>query len=203
MSIKDISRIGLLCIDTQQAFSDVSRFARERSNPHFEKNFEALLTAFRSKRGPKVFHVQHSSLSPTSFLHPSAGNGNYIKFMPYAEPQDDEPVVVKHFNGGFTQTKLEEILKANKLEALFICGLILDHCVSTTTRMAKDLRVADRIVLVQDATATFNRGAVDAEIVHRVSYESLRDEFAEIMNTDQVLKALDEVKDFSPSYKTS
>ena len=188
-------RVGLLCIDTQRAFRDISLFARERSNPDFEQNFTALLTAVRKLEGAKIFHVFHSSLNPSSHLHPSAGDGENIKFMDYAEPIRDEVVTMKHANSGFIGTDLEARIKAENIETLFVCGLILDHCVSTTTRMARDLGVTDvdgrkgRVILVQDATATFNRGDVPAEIVHKVSYESLRDEFAEIMNTNTVLES--------------
>ena len=47
-----------------------------------------------------------------------------------------------------------------------------------------------RVILVPDATATFAKGPFDAETVHAVNVESLRDEFAEIMTTQEVLRAM-------------
>jgi nicotinamidase-related amidase len=50
-----------------------------------------------------------------------------------------------------------------------------------------------RIILVEDATMTFGKGGIDAETVHRVHIESLR-EFAEIRSTADVVKALGSVE---------
>lgn len=208
MAESDLSRFGLLCIDTQRAFTTLSPWGKERSNPAFEKNFEALLSAFRSqqtetdsgKKGPKIFHVWHSSTNPASLLHPTAANGENVKFMQYAEPKEGEPIVMKHENSGFIRTDLEAIIRAEKIEALYICGLVLDHCVSTTIRTARDLGVTDvdgrkgKVILVQDATATFNRGSLSAETIHEANCESLRGEFAEIMSTEEVLRLLDAKK---------
>ncbi|KAL7796686.1 hypothetical protein V8C37DRAFT_408178 [Trichoderma ceciliae] len=46
-----------------------------------------------------------------------------------------------------------------------------------------------RIILVDDATRTFGKGGVDAETVHRVHIESLK-EFAEMRSTSEVISAL-------------
>lgn len=46
-----------------------------------------------------------------------------------------------------------------------------------------------RIILVHDATRTFGKGGVDAETVHRVHIESLK-EFAEVRSTSEVISAL-------------
>jgi hypothetical protein len=47
------------------------------------------------------------------------------------------------------------------------------------------------VVLVSDATATWAKGGFDAETVHRVSVESLRGEFAEVMSTEEVIGCLE------------
>ncbi|KAK4064377.1 hypothetical protein Trihar35433_7894 [Trichoderma harzianum] len=46
-----------------------------------------------------------------------------------------------------------------------------------------------RIILVHDATRTFGKGGIDAETVHRVHIESLK-EFAEVRSTSEVISAL-------------
>ncbi len=48
-----------------------------------------------------------------------------------------------------------------------------------------------RIILVADATRCFGRGSLDAETVHAVHVESLRD-FAEVRTTAEVIGALGE-----------
>ena len=46
------------------------------------------------------------------------------------------------------------------------------------------------IILIDDGTATFNRGRWDAETVHDVEVESLRGEFATIVKTKDILDHL-------------
>ncbi|RAL06886.1 putative isochorismatase family hydrolase [Aspergillus homomorphus CBS 101889] len=47
-----------------------------------------------------------------------------------------------------------------------------------------------RILLVGDATATWAKGGFDAETVHAVSLASLEGEFAEVVGTEEVVRAL-------------
>ena len=65
--------------------------------------------------------------------------------------------------------------------------------------MAKDLGVTDsvdpegnvvkgRVVLIGDATATWEKGKFDAETVHAVHVESLKEEFCEVLETFQVVR---------------
>lgn len=59
----------------------------------------------------------------------------------------------------------------------------------------KEVRVEKgRIILVSDATATFGKGGFDSEIVHKVSVASLEGEFADVIGTEEVVKALRKVK---------
>ena len=117
-------------------------------------------------------------------------------------PLKDEPLVEKHVNSAFIGTNLEAMLRERKIQTLYICGITTDHCCSTTTRMAGNLHVCDvtaddgtvtpgRVVFVDDATACFQKpdGKWDAEIVHAVNVESLR-EFADVEGTDEVVRSL-------------
>lgn len=71
--------------------------------------------------------------------------------------------------------------------------------------MAANLGVTDRtdaagvlhkgeVVLVDDATATFNRGKWDAETIHEVEVASLGEEFATIVKTEDVLDQLRQLR---------
>ncbi|KGO75858.1 hypothetical protein PITC_033040 [Penicillium italicum] len=219
---------ALILIDNQSAFVDSktkSLWGTTRSNPSYETNLQALLSAFRSAKSSsstllEVIHIFHSSTTPESPLHPSHP-GQGIRPLDFATPASDgsEPVFWKTVNSSFIGTGLEAHLRERGFRQLIIAGLTTDHCVSTTVRMAANLRVVDqylgdgpvrlrsdgthanevkvdkgRIVLVEDATATFGKAGIDAETIHKVSVVSLDGEFADAFATKEVVKALSEIK---------
>lgn len=214
---------AVILIDNQQAFSlpaTVSHWGIGRSNPLYEVNIQSLLSAFREARSAsssllEVIHIFHSSADSASPLHRSHQG---IRPLDFAIPASDgsEPVFWKNVNSSFIGTPLESHLREKGFRQIIFAGLTTDHCVSTTVRMAANLGVVDRsldeqpkpdgtheksvpvekgrIVLVSDATATFGKGGFDAETVHKVSVATLDGEFAEAMSTEQVVKALGEVR---------
>ena len=178
---------ALLLIDVQRGFDEARWGAR--NNPDAERQIGALLAAWRQAKWP-VIHVQHMSRSPDSPLHASApGNA----FKPEATPQDDEPVFQKTVNSAFIGTALEAHLRREGLHALVIVGITTDHCVSTTARMAGNLGFD--VVIVEDATATFERTGPDgvrysADQMHRLALASLHGEFAQVQSARDVLARL-------------
>ena len=129
---------------------------------------------------------------PGSPLRPGV-SGNEIKKI--AAPLPQEPVLSKNVNSVFIGTNLEARLRKNEVSTLVIVGLTSDHCVSTTARMAANLGF--NTYVVSDATATFDRTGPDgrtypAEDVHAVNLTSLNGEFATIIDTQTLLKHLDD-----------
>jgi nicotinamidase-related amidase len=197
-------RSALLVIDNQRGFAHPTFWGPARSNPSYEANIAALLAAARAAN-LFVVHVRHLSQEPDSALHPSApappnhpAGGLGVDFEPSTEPVPGEPVVDKHVNSAFIGTNLEELLRGEGVRTLYLAGLTTDHCVSTTTRMAGNLRVCGkggRVVFVEDATACWQKtlpgggAGWAAETVHAVHAESLR-EFAEIAKTAEVVRSL-------------
>ena len=164
----------------------------------------ALLQRSRKLQGqhggkPFIVHVFHKSENPDSPLHPSSP-GVAFKDFARPEPSKDEIVISKSAHSAFVGTQLEDILRTHNIRRLYVAGLVTDHCVSTTVRMAHDLnvtdwvdetgsrRAGDGVFLVEDATATFNKGKFDAETVHAVHVESLRGEFATVVETKELLE---------------
>ena len=175
---------ALLLIDVQKGFDEP--YWGQRNNLSAEKNIARLLAAWREQNLP-VIHVQHSSTSPDSSLHPD--NPGFA-FKPEAVPLEDEPIFTKNVNSAFIGTELESYLRKNDLQSLIIVGLTTDHCVSTTTRMAGNLGFEAR--LVSDGTATFDRTDAkgerfSADAIHQTHLASLHDEFCTVVSTDTVL----------------
>ena len=175
----------LVLVDVQKGFDD--DLWGNRNNPQAESNIAKLLHQWRDLNWP-VVHVQHCSVHSGSPLHPDhPGNA----FKPEAEPQRGEAVFQKSVNSGFIGTNLESYLHENEATQLVIAGLTTDHCVSTTTRMAGNLGFD--VILVSDATATFDKQGVAGELitadeVHRVNLASLNEEFCTVLDTQTTLE---------------
>jgi nicotinamidase-related amidase len=181
MTMKLPTNTALLVIDVQKFFDDPS--LGERNNLNAEENMAELLHRWRETHRPVIF-IQH--ISNPLLPH---NEGREIKDI--VAPLPDEPVIVKSVNSAFIGTNLEAYLREMGIQDLVIVGLTTDHCVSTTTRMAKNLGFNP--YLVSDATATFERVGFDgkrysSEEIHHINLVSLHEEFATIVDTQAVLE---------------
>ncbi|KAJ6021410.1 hypothetical protein N7540_006914 [Penicillium herquei] len=146
---------ALILIDNQYAFchpDTLSYWGEGRSNPQYEVNIQALISAFREARSSastfmEVIHIFHSSVWPGGLLHASHPN-NGIRPLDFATPASDgsEPVFWKSVNSSFIGTDLEAHLREKGIRQIIFAGLTTDHCVSTTVRMAANLGVVDRLL---------------------------------------------------------
>lgn len=180
---------ALVIIDVQQAFENEEYWGGNRNNPHAEANIAKLLAAWRTNNLP-VFHIQHCSQNPKSLLH-ETHEGN--AFKEEVMPLTSETIIKKNVNSAFIGTNLQSQLEERSIHNLVIVGLITNHCVSTTARMATNLGF--QTTVISDATATFDRISYDgrrfsADEIHEVSLASLHDEFATIANTASILASL-------------
>ncbi len=182
---------ALLLIDVQKGFDEPSW--GKRNNPDAEHKIFELLSVWRDKSWP-VIHVQHCSQEVDSTLAPIHPG---CEFKDETKPINDETHFKKNVNIAFIGTGLEQHLRDNNIHRLVIVGLTTDHCVSTTTRMAGNLGFD--VILVSDATATFDRKGVDgsyysAEQIHEIHLASLNEEFCTVISTENVLQQLKESK---------
>ena len=188
ISIKD--NPALILIDIQKGFDDISYWGGDRNNPEAEQNAGKLL-AFWRKMGLPVFHAKHCSSNSNSRLA-EGQPGN--EFKDIVEPIEGEVIIKKNVNSAFIGTDLKEKLEFMNISKLVIVGLTTDQCVSTTTRMAGNFGFDT--FLVEDATATFckkgTKGQLfSSEIIHETAIASLIDEFATVLTTENLLKALE------------
>ena len=178
---------ALLVVDVQRGFDAPSWGGR--NNPEAEANIARIIAAWR-KAGRPVYHVFHDSVSPESPLRPdSPGNAPKAE----AAPAEGEPIYRKSVNSAFIGTSLEADLRSAGIETVVVVGLTTNHCVSTTVRMAGNLGF--ETLLVTDATATFDRPALDgrrrpAQEVHEAALSDLQGEFATLTDSEAVIGAV-------------
>ncbi|GHA52609.1 isochorismatase [Amylibacter ulvae] len=184
-----MTNTALLVIDVQMAFVHRDAAGAVRSCPEASQNIGMLLSAARAN-GLPVIHVHHHSLEENSAFRAELSGSDV---QPFAAPQNDEAVYVKHVNSSFIGTSLETDLRDAGIERLILCGGTANHCVETTTRMAGNLGFD--AVYVSDAVWAYNADGIDgsvipADTVHAVSMANLHGEFATVMNTETVLEQL-------------
>ena len=178
---------ALLVIDVQKGLDDP--FWGKRNNPEAESNIALLLSEWR-KRDLPVIHIRHCSVEPHSPLRPELpGNA----FKEEAQPLPEEKQFSKSVNSAFIGTELEKYLREQGISSLVIVGLTTDHCVSTSVRMAANLGFS--VVLIADATATFDRQSYDgaqysADDIHKINLVSLDGEFCTVRFTEELLKEI-------------
>ena len=180
---------ALICVDLQIGFLDEAHWGGNRNNKNAEAVCARIIARWRESKG-EIFHVRHSSADPQSRLH---ANDAGFAFNPLCAPMVGEAVLTKSVNSCFIGTELQQMLDQAGHRSVVIIGLTTDHCVSTTTRMAGNLGYDT--VLISDATATFDKVGVNGEtypsdLIHATALASLKDEFATILTSTELLSGL-------------
>jgi nicotinamidase-related amidase len=186
---------ALILIDIQQGFDNIPYWGGERNNPDAELNARKLLDHWRANKLP-LFHIQHCSTNPNSMLAES-NPGNAHKEI--VKPLPGEQVIKKTVNSAFIGTDLKERLDAAGIDTVVIVGLTSEHCVSTTARMAGNFGY--ETFVVADATAAFAKTGIEgehysAETIHLTALAQINNEFATVLNTNEVIDALKKDDDF-------
>lgn len=174
----------LLLIDLQNAIDHPSW--GKRNNPQAEQNIRQLLTHWRAQKMP-IIHIKHMSTEPDSHYRPNQ-RGNDFKNC--AIPLADEEVIEKNTNSAFIGTNLEENLRSRNIRQLVIVGVITNNSVEASARMAGNLGFDTTVVA--DATYTFDKidysgNNHSAQVIHDIALANLDGEYAQIMNTDEIL----------------
>lgn len=178
---------ALMVIDVQVGMDDADM--GPRSTPEAERRIVEILAAWRAAGRP-VIVVQHDSTAPTGHFRPGTP-GHALK--PEVLPLAGERHYRKTENSAFIGTTLEADLQASGISTLVMMGMVTEHCVSSTVRMAGNLGF--RGYVVADATASFDQVGYDGRVrpaaeVHYGALSDLHGEFATVVTAADVLEAL-------------
>lgn len=176
---------ALIIIDQQQGLDNPT--LGPRNNPNAEKVMLKLLSAWRTEQWP-IIHVKHRSSDPDSVFWPEQQG---FEFKPEFLPQGNELIIEKNVPCALLKTNLEQILDQINCRKIVLIGASTNNSIEATARNAGSLGF--RVCVIEDACFTFakedyfgkERTAAD---VHAMSLANLRDEYAQVINSEQILR---------------
>lgn len=173
----------LIVIDVQKAIDDPKWGVR--NNPHAEKHMVDMLAFWRQNGGP-IIHIQHNSTEPESPYRPGQPLHD---FKPEVVPNMGERVISKSTNNAFVGTDLEAELQGEAAHQLVICGVLTQHSVDCTARMAASLGYD--VTVISDATAATAVTDLDgkfhsADDVHNLTLAHLGADYAAIKTAEEL-----------------
>jgi nicotinamidase-related amidase len=157
-------------------------------------NIARLQKAFRRKR-MEVIQTKIASLTldgrDRSKGHRDKGifapkGSKDAEILKELRPMENEIVLPKTASGVFNSTAIDQILRNLGVENLVVTGVVTNNCVENAVRDACDRGFA--VILVEDGCA-----AVTEEL-HLAALRAMRDHFAKIKTTAEVIKMLQAIR---------
>jgi nicotinamidase-related amidase len=142
-----MSTRALIVIDVQESFRQRPIWATI-SNPDIVHDVNRLVAHARAA-GDLVVWVLHSEPGSGGVFDPASG---FVRYQDGLAPEPGEPEIRKTSHNAFTTTNLGQILTAEGVREVAICGIRTEQCCETTARLASDLGY--EVTFVTDATAT-------------------------------------------------
>lgn len=213
-------RVALLCIDLQYldaargcgVFSDggpadLDSAALDYYFGSLEAsvlpNVARLQATFRDL-GLEVIHTRIQSLTQDGRdrssahkrlqLHAAPGSKE-AQFLEAVAPAGDEIIFNKTASGVFSSTNIAYVLRNMDIQALYVCGVYTNECVSTTVRHASDLGY--HTTLIQDACTTVT------PTLQASTIRVLRDRYARILRTSQAVREVERLHPASAAPATN
>ena len=177
---------ALIIIDMQKG---MQTYPLVRNNPQAEENIFKLLSWAREK-DVNIVHVRHISRVDGSVFFPGQIGA---AFQEPLKPLAHEHIVEKNVPNAFIHSNLERWLRVRDINTLIIVGVSTENSVEATARTAGNLGFS--VNVVDDACFTFDK--VDyagrqrtAQEVHDMSLANLQGEYAQVVSTSDMVKAL-------------
>jgi nicotinamidase-related amidase len=180
-------------LDPEAELPESEKYYFERLNQVVLPNMAYLQQMFRSAR-LEVMHCRICALTQDG-RDRSAGHkrlkllatpgSKEAEFMPQVAPKDDEIVLDKTASGVFSSTNFHYVLRNLGVRLLYLTGVYTNECVETAARDACDLGYF--VTVVDDACATVTPR------LHESSLHCLRDRYARIATTEEVIEEMKDI----------
>jgi len=144
------------------------------------------LIKYAREKEYKIYFVQHFALKKeATFFVP---NTQGVKLHNDFDIQNDM-IIEKNYPNSFRDTKLQNELQKENINALIICGAMTHMCIDTTVRTGFDLGY--KCELISDACATkdliFKDEIVKAHDVQKSYMGALGSVFCEVKDTNKMI----------------
>ncbi len=180
-------KTALILIDIQKDYFPGGKYPLVNPLEAAQKAY-MLLQCFREHGGYHV-HIQHISTKPDATFFISGDRGTDIHDS--VAHFEGEPIVYKHSPNSFLNTNLLDLLKAQKIERVIICGMMTHMCVDATARAASDLGF--QVIVAEDACATrdlkYGDTTIPADHVHKAFLAALKS-YGKVMKSEAILALL-------------
>ncbi|KAI8686723.1 hypothetical protein LRP88_13034 [Fusarium phalaenopsidis] len=141
----------------------------------------SLLEKYRAAKAP-VVHVVHATPAGAPVFTPET---ELAEELPELKPVEGESVVTKNYPGSFTDTDLQDILKATGRSKIVLTGYMAHVCVSTTARQGAE-RGWD-VLIAEDAVGDRDIPGVKAEDLTKTALLEIADAFGTIIQGQDVV----------------
>ncbi|WP_144569681.1 cysteine hydrolase family protein [Bacillus pseudomycoides] len=149
-----MTKKALLVIDVQKGMFQEGNVVHK--GDRLLQNLNELLAKARSKEIP-IFYIQHNA--PVG--KPLEYGTNGWKIHPEITPTKKDVIIQKSTPDSFFNTSLEDELKKQGIEHLFITGIQTEACVDTTCRRA--FSMGYKVTLVSDTHSTWDSEEITAK----------------------------------------
>ena len=164
----DASTSALLILDMQNYFLSPSSHAHIPSAPAIIPNILTLIKKFIKTNRPIIFSQHINSVDSSGMMEywwkdliaPASNQAQIIDDFNI----NQGIILVKNHYDAFHKTKLDIILKNNKVSNIVICGVMTQLCCETTARAA--FMHNYKVFFTIDGTATYNRKFHEASLLN-------------------------------------
>lgn len=110
---------------------------------------------------------------------------DWLQFDPRLQPQDDEPIIDKHWPSGFFATDLAQQLQRDNADCLIVIGLTTSGCVRAT--VLDGLQYDYPVFVPRECVGDRNAAAHDSNLF------DMHAKYADVVSLESVLDLLDQL----------